>query len=156
MSPLAVLRDDGPVARRVGVLLSAGAPGPFAWLLPPLVRAVEYGGLIAITALADEGALPACFGLLGVLAFHHYDLLYRLRSGRPLPPAWVGAIGGGWEVRLAVAAALAASGVLGPGLVVASASLGLAYVSESAAAWGRAKRLGAASSADGAAADPLE
>ncbi|MGH3023483.1 MAG: DUF5941 domain-containing protein [Gaiellaceae bacterium] len=136
MTALQVYRDDGPLAawvagRRTGSPLAH----PLAWLVPPLVRIAEYGGLIALTALSDPDALPFCFAFLGVLAFHHYDTVYRLRLFALGPPAWVRWAGGGWDGRLVVAALLALAGVLGPGLLVASVGLGLVYVGEAAWSW---------------------
>ena len=64
--------------------------------------------------------MPLCFALLAVLAFHHYDTVYRLRHQRLAPPAWLRAAGGGWEGRVLVACVLALAGVLGPGLLVAA------------------------------------
>ena len=148
MSTLQAYRDDGPLARWVASKVDRpGSPRAaghrLAWLVPPLVRALEYGTLIALTAIVEPDALPACFALLGVLAFHHYDTVYRLRHQRVAPPSWVQAVGGGWELRLAVAALLTLAGVLGPGLVVAAIALGPVYLTESAVSWirfGRERR----------------
>jgi hypothetical protein len=141
VSELEALRDDGPLARRAVRLLGGSRePGPVAWLGLPTRRVVEYGGLIAIAASAEPGALPACFAFLAALAFHQYDVLYGVRSGRGSPPWWVGALGGGWELRLAAAGILAAAGVLEIGLVVAASALGTVYVGESAARWVRSGR----------------
>jgi hypothetical protein len=136
MSTLDVLRDDGPFARRAWTLIDRQRePGPLAWLVPPLVRTGEYGGLIALTTVTDRGAFPACFAFFVVITFHHYDTVYRLRLRREPPPVWVGAIGGGWEARLLVAAALAWADVLEPAFVTAAIGLGAVYGIESAAAW---------------------
>lgn len=126
------------------VLAGAGAGRPhsgrFAWLVPPLLRAVEYAFLIRLTVLADPDALPLCFALLAALAFHHYDVVYRLRQQGVAPPAWTRAIGGGWEGRLIVAALLAALGALGSGMLVAAVALGAVYVGESTVTWARYSR----------------
>ncbi len=133
-------RDDGPLADWIARRLAAGRPPgagahPLAWLSPPLVRAVEYGWLVALTAFGEPGALPICFALLCVLAFHHYDTAYRLRHQGLVPPAWLGAVGGGWEGRMLVASLLALAGVLGPGLAAAAVGLAVVYAAESAASW---------------------
>lgn len=136
MTVLQVYRDDGPLAAWIaGRRASSPLAHPLAWLVPPLVRLVEYGGLIALTALSDRDALPFCFAFLGVLAFHHYDTVYRLKHYALAPPAWIRWVGGGWDGRLAVAALLALAGALGPALLVASVALGLAYAAESASSW---------------------
>lgn len=135
---LAAYRDDGPLAM---LALGAGADRKLSWLGPPLVRAVEYGGLIALTLAAAPEALPACFALLSALAFHHYDTVYRLRHQRAGPPRWIGHLGGGWEVRLLVAGVLAAVGWLPVAMVVAAVVLGATYVIESVTSWRRFSQL---------------
>ncbi len=143
MKDPADLRDDGPLASRLGRVLARGvAPGPLAWLVPPLVRAFEYGGLIALTAAAEPDALPACFAFLAAIAFHHYDGLRRDGSGRPPPPRLVGLLAGGWELRLVAAGILAALGALEEGLVVGAVALGALFAGEVAASWIRAGRRG--------------
>jgi Family of unknown function (DUF5941) len=146
VSALQIYRDDGPLAAWVAGRAAAHAPSarahPLAWALPPLLRLVEYGSLIALTAIADPDALPVCFALLGVLAFHHYDTVYRLRHQRLAPPSWVQAVGGGWEGRLLAASALALGGGLRYGLFAAAVGLGLVYVIESILSWMRFGRAG--------------
>lgn len=140
MNELGIYRDDGPLADRLARALSArrapsAEPHALAWLAPPLVRALEYGTLIGVTAIADPGALPACFALLVVLAFHHYDITHRMRQQGKAPPRWVRFVGGGWEGRIILAWLLALAGVLQAGLVVGAVVLGLLYVAESAWSW---------------------
>jgi hypothetical protein len=138
MTALEVFRDDGPLAERLLPPLS----GRLAWLVPPLLRALEYGWLIALTALAEPDAMPICFALLGVLAFHHYDVVYRLRTQGQAPPDWVRAAGGGWEGRVLVATVLALAGgdALRWGMLVAAAALAVVFVGESVAGWIRFAR----------------
>ena len=114
--------------------------GRLAWAVPPLLRLVEYAVLIRLTVLADRPAMPLCFAVLGVLAFHHYDAVYRLRHQRVPPPGWVTAVGGGWDGRLIAACALAAFGALDAGLLAAAVALGVVFVAESAVSWLRFAR----------------
>ncbi|MGH3466402.1 MAG: DUF5941 domain-containing protein, partial [Thermocrispum sp.] len=107
------------------------------WLVPPVLRVVEYGALLALTLAVEPAALPACFALLSALAFHHYDTVYRLRHQRIAPPRWVGLAAGGWAARLLVAGGLAALGWLGAGMWVAAAVLGTLFVAESMSSWRR-------------------
>ena len=142
MTALQVYRDDGPLLHWMVARLAAARSEPagahrLAWLVPPLVRLVEYGSLLALTVVADPDAMPLCFAFLGVLAFHHYDTVYRLRHQRLAPPSWVRAVGGGWDGRLLVAVLLALAGVLGPGLLVGAVILALVYVTESISSWVR-------------------
>jgi Family of unknown function (DUF5941) len=140
VNALRIYRDDGLLVDRVADWLSArrspGAePHALAWLVPPFLRLVEYGTLIGVTAVTDAGALPACFALLVVLAFHHYDTAYRLQHTAAAPSRWVRLAGGGWEGRIIAVCLLALAGVLQAGLVVGAVLLGLIYVAESVWSW---------------------
>lgn len=121
------------------LLAGAGSRAPgrsrFSWTVSPLLRLLEYTALVKLTVLDGPGAVPACFALLAVLAFHHYDAVYRLRHQRMAPPAWTSLAGGGWDGRLLAAAALALAGVLGDVLGVAAVVLGVAFVAESVMSW---------------------
>ncbi len=63
---------------------------------PPLFRAAEYGTVLVLAADAEvNGALPAAYGLVSAVAYHHYDTVYRIRGDAGAPPrALVRAIGG--------------------------------------------------------------
>lgn len=138
MSTLEAYRDDGPLVRLLTPRLAGEPrtrPRRTDWLVPPFLRVVEYGLLIALTALAAPDALPVCYALLCVLAFHQYDIVYRLRHQRRIPPPWLQAVGGGWDGRLLVAAILALAGVLGWGLLAGTIALAVVYVAESVASW---------------------
>ncbi|MGW1270473.1 DUF5941 domain-containing protein [Streptomyces sp. NPDC002491] len=96
------------------VLLSAEAvahplKGALDWLIPPLFRAAEYGTVLILAARADvDGALPAAFGLVSAVAYHHYDTVYRIRGDAGAPPAWLVRTVGGQEGRTLLVAVLAA------------------------------------------------
>ncbi|SNR76867.1 hypothetical protein SAMN06265360_11851 [Haloechinothrix alba] len=120
-----------------GVAAGHALAGQFDWLVPPLLRAAEYGTLLTLVVMADPAAVPACFALFGVLAFHHYDTVYRLRHQGLAPPQWIRYAGGGWELRLLVAYALLLAGGLAVGMVVAAIALGGIYITESVASWRR-------------------
>jgi hypothetical protein len=153
-TPLALLLaiDDArpaavPALAGVAVFVAVAAAGTvradsgrLAWAAPPLLRLVEYAVLIRLTVLADRSAMPLCFAILGVLAFHHYDTVYRLRHQHVPPPGWVQAAGGGWDGRLIAAFALAALGALGAALFVGAVVLGVMFVTESAVSWLRFAR----------------
>jgi uncharacterized protein DUF5941/CDP-alcohol phosphatidyltransferase-like enzyme len=108
--------------------------GRFDWAVPGMLRGLEYGLLLWMAVLAHGDAVKACFALLAVLAFHHYDAVYRLRqNARPVPP-WL-RIAGGWDGRLVLAyiALLAAASTVG--MAVAAALFAILFVGESATAW---------------------
>jgi hypothetical protein len=140
MTELQAFRDDGPLAawlaRRAGHDVPSSS-GRLGWLVPPALRVIEYGAIVALTAVADSDAMPACYALLAVLAFHHYDIVYRLRTQGQAPPAWVGMAGGGWDGRLIAVAvvALVAGDALGVLLLVAAVVLGALFAGESIASW---------------------
>lgn len=91
--------------------LTAARPlkGVLDWLVPPLFRAAEYVTVLVLAAKADSAqALPAAFGLVAAVAYHHYDTVYRIRGGTGAPPAWLVRTVGGHEGRTLVVAVLAA------------------------------------------------
>ncbi|MGW0150440.1 DUF5941 domain-containing protein [Streptomyces sp. NPDC003333] len=83
--------------------------GALDWLVPPVFRAAEYGTILLLAAKADvQGALPAAFGLVAAVAYHHYDTVYRIRGGAGAPPAWLVRTIGGHEGRTLLVTLLAA------------------------------------------------
>jgi hypothetical protein len=143
----------------LGSLAGARTAGRLGWLVPPIIRGVEYGSLIYLAAAAHTahtaaGSGPAAdaggpltgallgiaFLLLAVLAFRHYDAVYRLQFQKVPPPAWLGVLGGGWELRLLVALGLFLSGMLAPGYLAAALVLGAVFVTESVLSWQRLNR----------------
>jgi hypothetical protein len=137
MNPLAAYRDDGPLLALLGRTLGLRMPVParLGWLVPPLVRTVEYGGLLGLAIYAGPAAVTACFVLLAVLAYHHYNTVYRLWHQHTPPPRWVRWVGGGWELRLIVAAVLLGTGGLAIGMIAAAVGLAGIYAAETVASW---------------------
>jgi len=109
------------------------------WLVPALLRAAEYGFVVALAARAGEHALPAAYALLAALSFHHYDLVYRVRYARLAPPRWLSAAGGGFEVRMLLVALVAVAGgsALRAGLTGLAVLLAALFAGESVRAWAR-------------------
>ena len=136
--------SDGTVAAAVAWFalwagISSGRPHTdrFAWALPSVVRAGEYGGIIWIGATVGESATAAAFALIAALAFRHYDLVYRSRfQGRP-PAAWLDVATGGWEGRLVVVTLLLVAGALPAALFVLAGALAAVLVSECVVSWRR-------------------
>jgi len=142
--------SDGLVAGVVAwVVLSGGvaAGRPLTdrlrWMVPPLLRAIEYAGLLWIGAVAGEDALPATFALVAAITYHHYDTVYGFRHRGVSAPAWVSALALGWDGRLASAVVLLAAAALPAGFWVLAALIALLSVGESIAEW-RRFRLGQA------------
>jgi hypothetical protein len=127
----------------VALLLSAPAStnphsGRLDWLVPPLLRATEYGFLGAL-GIAQGVSPPLVYVLLAVLAYHHYDTVYRTRQ-KLWPAPWVFRAGLGWDGRTLIAAAAAYFGVLPFAYLGLAAYLGVLFVTESVVTWTRTER----------------
>ncbi|MFF7532889.1 DUF5941 domain-containing protein [Streptomyces bobili] len=136
------------------VLLSAEAvarplEGALDWLVPPVFRAAEYGMVLILAAKADvNGALPAAFGLVAAVAYHHYDTVYRIRGNAGAPPAWLVRAVGGQEGRTLLVAVLAAALTARQftvALTVLAVAIALVVIAESIRFWVAAHRAGAPS-----------
>ncbi|MFF4607183.1 DUF5941 domain-containing protein [Streptomyces sp. NPDC001339] len=93
-----------------GAAVARPLKGPLDWLVPPLFRVAEYVTILVLAARADDpGALPAAFGLVAAVAYHHYDTVYRIRGGTGAPPRWLVRATGGAEGRTLLVAVLAAA-----------------------------------------------
>ncbi|MFF7652223.1 DUF5941 domain-containing protein [Streptomyces sp. NPDC007983] len=92
-----------------GCAVAAPLKGSLDWLVPPLFRAAEYGTVLILAARSQvNGALPAAFGLVSAVAYHHYDTVYRIRGGTGAPPHGLVRAIGGHEGRILVVTAIAA------------------------------------------------
>jgi hypothetical protein len=109
--------------------------GRLDWLVPPIMRAIEYGYL-ATLAFAHDVSKPLTYAFIGVLAYHHYDTVYRTRQ-RLWPAKWVFRAGLGWDGRMLIAAAAVLAGVLPLVLAVLGVYLGLLFGIESVYTWTR-------------------
>ncbi|GAA2569919.1 MULTISPECIES: DUF5941 domain-containing protein [Streptomyces] len=121
--------------------------GALDWLVPPFFRAAEYGTVLALAADADvNGALPAAYGLVAAVAYHHYDTVYRIRGDAGAPPHWLVRVTGGHEGRVLVVAVLAAL-LTAPqftvALTVLAVAVALLVLAESIRFWVAAHRGGA-------------
>lgn len=121
--------------------------GPLDWLIPPLFRAAEYGTVLLLAAKAEvNGALPAAFGLVAAVAYHHYDTVYRIRGDAGAPPRWlVRAIGGhdGRTLLVTVLAALLAPTEFTVALTALAVAVALLVLLESIRFWVIAHKTGA-------------
>ncbi|WP_435848695.1 DUF5941 domain-containing protein [Streptomyces javensis] len=123
-----------------GVAVAAPLQGPLDWLVPPLFRAAEYGTILILAACSEvNGALPAAFGLVAAVAYHHYDTVYRIRGGTGAPPRRLVRAIGGHEGRTVVVTAAAALLHQNQGFTIAltalAAVLALAVLIESIRFW---------------------
>ncbi|MFF5856950.1 DUF5941 domain-containing protein [Streptomyces sp. NPDC012751] len=113
--------------------------GALDWLVPPFFRAAEYGTVLALAGKAGvNGALPAAFGLVAAVAYHHYDTVYRIRGDAGAPPAWlVRAIGGheGRTLLVTVLAAVLTAAQFKVALTVLAVAVALLVLVESIRFW---------------------
>lgn len=114
--------------------------GALDWLVPPVFRAAEYVTVLALAAVSDvNGALPAAFGLVAAVAYHHYDTVYRIRGGTGAPPRALVRATGGHEGRVllvsAGAAALAGTTGFTVVLTVLAVVLAVVVLTESIGFW---------------------
>jgi hypothetical protein len=107
-------------------------PPRLAWPVPALLRALEYGAVLVL--VGDDGS---GYALLATLAFHHYDIVYRLRLRGAAPPPWLATVTGGWSVRVAVLTVGAALGAAIPVAQALTAVLATVYVVEATVSWSR-------------------
>ncbi|OXY94871.1 DUF5941 domain-containing protein [Streptomyces diastatochromogenes] len=134
-----------PVAGAVVYAVTSGQAlyrplkGALDWLVPPLFRAAEYGTVLVLASKAGvNGALPAAFGLVAAVAYHHYDTVYRIRGNAGAPPAWlVRAIGGqeGRTLLVTVLAALLTASQFKVALTVLAVAVALVVLVESIRFW---------------------
>ncbi|MCF1593983.1 DUF5941 domain-containing protein [Streptomyces muensis] len=134
-----------PVAAAVLYALTSAAAvalplkGALDWLVPPVFRAAEYGTVLILAAKSEvNGALPAAFGLVAAVAYHHYDTVYRIRGNAGAPPAWlVRAIGGheGRTLLVTVLAAVLSASQFTVALTVIAVAVALVVLVESIRFW---------------------
>ncbi len=130
-----------------GLALIMPLKAPLDWLVPPFFRAAEYGTVLVLAAKADvNGALPAAFGLVAAVAYHHYDTVYRIKGGTGAPPSWlVRAIGGqeGRTLLVTLAAALLSPADFTVALTALAVAVALVVLVESIRFWVAAEKKGA-------------
>ena len=126
------------------VLATAGAVKPpkrrIQWLTPPVLRACEYGFVAWLGWRAGLDALPASYALLSAMAFHHYDVVYRIRHQRVAPPTWLFRAGLGWDGRMIIVLVASLAGVFQEAAVVLAIWCGARFVVESVNSWVRIAR----------------
>ncbi|MER7477963.1 DUF5941 domain-containing protein [Streptomyces sp. NPDC126510] len=130
-----------------GCALMQPLKGPLDWLVPPVFRAAEYCTVLILAVKADvTGALPAAFGLVAAVAYHHYDTVYRIRGDAGAPPAWlVRSIGGheGRTLLVTVLAALLTASQFNVALTALAVAVALVVLVESIRFWVGAHQGGA-------------
>ncbi|MER6576052.1 DUF5941 domain-containing protein [Nonomuraea sp. NPDC001023] len=144
---IGVAGSDGLAVFAPAVTLLLAGPGSthphdgrFDWLVPPILRLIEYS-FVAACGFAHGLPPVLTFLLLGALAFHHYDLVYRLRQ-RVYPPAWLSTLGLGWDGRMMAVSLAALAGWMTAGYVLLTLYLWALFGWESVTCWLAAPRSG--------------
>lgn len=114
--------------------------GRLDWLVPPILRLTEYV-FVACVGFAHEVPVPVIVLLLGAMAFHHYDLVQRIRR-RVYPPPWLATFGFGWDGRMLVIALGGLAGLVTPVFVLLALYLWGLFGWESLTCWLAAPRSG--------------
>ncbi len=143
-APAAVLigEDAALIAAAVAwfIATTGAAPqrGRLGWLVPPLLRAAEYGTVLAVFVDSNAGA-PWGYAYLGALAYHHYDIVYRLRNLGAAPPRLIQTIVMGAELRtIVILGAVLADADMDIVFMIGTALVAIPTVVESVITWTRA------------------
>ncbi|WP_440099012.1 DUF5941 domain-containing protein [Streptosporangium sp. H16] len=150
-----VAGTDGPAVFAPAVaLLLAGLgsshphDGRLDWLVPPVLRLTEYG-FVASVGFAHDVPPWLIFMLLGAMAFHHYDVVYRLRQ-RVYPPSWLATSGLGWDGRMLLIALGGLAGQVTLVFALLALYLWCLFSWESVTCWLAAPRVGVDTGVDAA------
>ncbi|GAA3235252.1 DUF5941 domain-containing protein [Actinocorallia longicatena] len=126
LAPVALLLLTGPASTHPH-------DGRLDWLVPPVIRAIEYGYL-AVLGFSQGVPHWLVYTLLAVLVYHHYDTVYRTRQGL-WPPDWVFQAGLGWDGRMLVAALAAILNIPTFAYAAMALYLGVLFGWESVRTW---------------------
>ena len=133
--------DSGPLLWALLLPVSAASRerwwgARWAWAVPALLRFVELGAVAVIALAWQPTVVVIAFWWMTVVAFHHYDTLYRAMQGAQ-PPRWLVWTGLGWEGRtvLLLVLALAGAAALAAGLGWGTAVLAALFVGVASVQW---------------------
>ena len=110
------------------------------WLTPPTIQCVAY---VVVLGLIVHDALlgAAAFAFLGVVIYHHYDVVYRIRADAGQPPHWLSVALGGNLGRsvlvVALGTAIGSGRTLSTVIWLLAAYLAVLAVGESVRFWTR-------------------
>lgn len=106
--------DSGPMLTLVGLVVPASVRlrwwrNRAAWAVPALLRLLELAVVATITLAWFPVATVVAFWWMALVAYHHYDTLYRAMQDRS-SPRWLTWAGLGWEGRTVIVIVLAIVG----------------------------------------------
>jgi hypothetical protein len=105
-----------------------------AWALPPILRLLELALVAVVVLVTCPAAAVIGFWWMAVVAFHHYDTLYRAMQDCD-SPRWLTWLGLGWEGRSIVVVALVVAGSVATGLTWGAWALAALFVIISSVQW---------------------
>ena len=109
---------------------------PLAWQVPALLWLAEAGLVLALTASLPGPAGWVGYAYLAAVAWHRYDVVYRLRDTGLPAASWVTAVTLGADGRwVALALVALLDGPVRGSLAWASLALFCVYAAESASGW---------------------
>ena len=106
----------------------------FAWGVPAILRFVELGVVALVALVWVPAAIPVAFWWMAVVAFHHYDTLYRALQDSATP-RWLTWWALGWDGRSLLVIALTAAGLLTVGLTWGAWLLAALVVAVASVQW---------------------
>lgn len=133
--------DSGPILGLLGALIPKATRRRWwgsraAWAVPALLRLIELGAVAIVVLAWHPTAVVIGFWWMTIVAFHHYDTLYRAMQDSA-PPRWLLWLGLGWEGRTALVVVLALMGAatLASGLTLAAWLLAALFVVVASVQW---------------------
>ncbi|MDP4804894.1 MAG: DUF5941 domain-containing protein [Candidatus Nanopelagicales bacterium] len=110
----------------------------WGWAIPALLRLLELGAVTALVLALFPDAEVVGYVWLFVVAYHHYDTLYRALNGASVP-RWIAWTGLGWDGRLIVVAAMVlfagSASTFASGLLVMAVALFILFVPVASGQW---------------------
>jgi hypothetical protein len=133
--------DSGPLFGLLGLAIPYAVrrrwwQGRWAWAVPSAMRFAELGTVAVVVLAGFPSASVVAFWWMAVVAFHHYDALYRAMQASSMP-RWLVWLGLGWEGRTVLVLVLAALGssVLAIGLTVGTCLLAVLFLGVASVQW---------------------
>jgi hypothetical protein len=133
--------DSGPLLSGGARLVPAARRSAWwayrgAWAVPAALRLVELGFVAVVSLVWFPSVTVVAFWWMAVVAYHHYDVLYRALQDQAAP-RWQVWLGLGWEGRTIAVGVLAALGgsVLSAGLTWGAGLLAALFVVVASVQW---------------------
>jgi hypothetical protein len=131
--------DSGPVLSLISLAIPETVrqrlwAARWAWGAPAARRFIELAVVTVVVLAFYPEATVVGFWWMAIVAFHHYDTLYRAMQDSD-SPRWITWLGLGWDGRTLVVIVLAALGFVLVGLTWGAWFLGALFVVISSVQW---------------------